>query len=36
MLAQMSKASGVAASGASSTPMPPRTKRPPSAEGEPK
>lgn len=35
MLAQMSKASGVAAGGAS-TQMPPRTRRPPSAEGEPK
>jgi SMC interacting uncharacterized protein involved in chromosome segregation len=35
MLAQVSKASGVP-SGASGTPMPPRTKRPPSAEGEPK
>src|SRR5689334_14446106 len=35
MLTQMSKASGVAVGGASSQ-MPPRTKRPPSAEGEPK
>jgi SMC interacting uncharacterized protein involved in chromosome segregation len=35
MLTQMSKASGAAAGGTSSQ-MPPRTKRPPSAEGEPK
>jgi hypothetical protein len=35
MLTQMSKASGVA-TGGPSTQMPPRTKRPPSAEGEPK
>jgi DNA-binding FrmR family transcriptional regulator len=35
ILTQMSKASGVPAGG-SGTPMPPRTKRPPSAEGEPK
>ena len=35
-LTQMSKASGVAAGGASGTPMPPRTKRPPPAEGKPK
>jgi len=35
MLTQMSKASGVAASGPSAR-MPPRTKRPPSAEGEQK
>jgi hypothetical protein len=34
MLAQMSKASGISAGGSSA--MPPRTKRPPSAEGEPK
>jgi len=34
MLAQMSKASGISAGGSST--MPPRTKRPPSAEGEPK
>ena len=33
MLNQMSKASGVSAGGVG-TPMPPRTKRPPSAEGE--
>lgn len=33
MLTQMSKASGVPAGGASGRPMPPRTKRPPSAEG---
>jgi len=36
MLTQMSKASGVPAGGALGTPMPPRTKRPPSAEGEQK
>jgi SMC interacting uncharacterized protein involved in chromosome segregation len=36
MLAQMSKASGAAAGGALGTPMPPRTRRPPSAGGEPK
>jgi SMC interacting uncharacterized protein involved in chromosome segregation len=35
MLTQMSKASGIAA-GSDSARMPPRTKRPPSAEGEPK
>jgi len=35
MLTQMSKATGVAAGGPS-TQMPPRTKRPPSAEGEQK
>jgi hypothetical protein len=35
MLNQMSKASGVAAGGVG-TPMPPRTKRPPSAGGEQK
>jgi SMC interacting uncharacterized protein involved in chromosome segregation len=35
MLTQMSKASGVA-TGGPSTQMPPRTKRPPSAEGEQK
>lgn len=35
MLTQMSKASGVAA-GSLAPQMPPRTKRPPSAEGEPK
>lgn len=35
MLTQMGKASGVPVGGAS-TSMPPRTKRPPSAEGEPK
>ena len=35
MLTQMGKASGVAVGGASSQ-MPPRTKRPPSAEGEQK
>ena len=35
MLTQMGKASGVAGGGTSSQ-MPPRTKRPPSAEGEPK
>src|SRR5215475_6838519 len=35
MLTQMSKASGVVAGGPS-TQMPPRTKRPPSAEGKPK
>ena len=35
MLTQMGKASGVA-TGASSTQMPPRTRRPPSAEGEQK
>ena len=35
MLTQMSKASGVA-TGGTSTQMPPRTKRPPSAEGEQK
>src|SRR5262245_56374215 len=34
MLTQMSKASGVPAGGASGAPMPPRTRRPPSAEGE--
>ena len=36
MLAQMSKASGVAAGGVLGTPMPPRTRRPPSAGGEQK
>lgn len=36
MLTQMSKASGVAAGGSLGAPMPPRTKRPPSAGGEPK
>jgi hypothetical protein len=36
MLTQMSKASGVPAGGSLGTPMPPRTKRPPSAEGEQK
>ena len=36
MLNQMGKASGVAAGGSLGTQMPPRTKRPPSAEGEPK
>lgn len=35
MLTQMGKATGVA-TGGPSTQMPPRTKRPPSAEGEPK
>lgn len=35
MLTQMSKASGQSAV-RGTTPMPPRTKRPPSAEGEPK
>ncbi|MBR1123826.1 hypothetical protein JQ628_20025 [Bradyrhizobium lablabi] len=35
MLTQMSKASGVPAGNAFGTPMPPRTRRPPS-EGEPK
>ena len=35
MLTQMGKASGVPVGGASSQ-MPPRTKRPPSAEGEQK
>jgi SMC interacting uncharacterized protein involved in chromosome segregation len=35
MLTQMSKTSGVATAGPSAQ-MPPRTKRPPSAEGEPK
>lgn len=34
MLTQMGKASGTPAGGAFGTPMPPRTKRPPSAEGE--
>jgi SMC interacting uncharacterized protein involved in chromosome segregation len=36
MLTQMSKTSGVSAGGSLGTPMPPRTKRPPSAGGEPK
>jgi len=36
MLSQMSRASGVPAGGASGTQMPPRTKRPPPAEGEKK
>jgi SMC interacting uncharacterized protein involved in chromosome segregation len=36
MLNQMGKASGVAAGGSLGTQMPPRTKRPPSAEGEQK
>ena len=36
MLNQMGKASGVPGAGAMGTPMPPRTKRPPSAEGEQK
>ena len=36
MLNQMGKASGVPGGGAMGTPMPPRTKRPPSAEGEQK
>jgi hypothetical protein len=35
MIVQMSKASGVPVGGASAQ-MPPRTKRPPSAEGEKK
>lgn len=36
MLTQMGKVSGVPGGGTSGTQMPPRTKRPPSAEGEPK
>jgi SMC interacting uncharacterized protein involved in chromosome segregation len=36
LLTQMGKASGVSAGGSLGTPMPPRTKRPPSAGGEPK
>ena len=36
LLTQMGKASGVSAGGSLGTPMPPRTKRPPSAGGEQK
>ena len=36
LLTQMGKASGVSAGGSLGKPMPPRTKRPPSAGGEPK
>jgi hypothetical protein len=36
VLHQMQRASGVAASGSSGAPRPPRTKRPPSPGGEPK
>ena len=36
MIGQLSRASGVNAVGSPSAQMPPRTKRPPSAEGEPK